>query len=143
MVLHEVCKHGGPAQVLRNTFNTVELMQAYGLHLWSRFPEAEDTAYHHDKDITGTATKKHMGSSLPMNVHIAAFSFDIEASLRPYPNIEVFGILLREYLQDGFVTSSEPLIVTQPRELMDRQGLSPPWDADTAGSDKLYMFSIG
>lgn len=52
------------------------------------------------------------------NLHLASFSFAKGASIRGPAEHDTVRLLLDEMLLDGFVTQGEPLLVTQPAELL-------------------------
>jgi hypothetical protein len=47
----------------------------------------------------------------PMVLHISKFSWDKSASLRGQPLVDTSAKLLERYAVEGFVTSTEPLLV--------------------------------
>lgn len=52
-------------------------------------------------------------------VHPAAFSYAHEASIKGPAENDVINLLVDEILQDGFVTSGEPLLLLQTDALMN------------------------
>lgn len=59
---------------------------------------------------------KSMGTLL--NMHLAAFSFSKTASIRGPPEHDTVRLLLDEILLDGFITQGEPLLITQPADII-------------------------
>ena len=53
-----------------------------------------------------------------LHMHLAAFSFSKLASIRGPPEHDTVRLLLDEILLDGFITQGEPLLITQPADLM-------------------------
>lgn len=51
-------------------------------------------------------------------MHLASFSLSTSASVRGSPENDVVYLLLDEILVDGFVTQGEPLLLTQPADLI-------------------------
>ena len=55
-------------------------------------------------------------------------SYKKGCSLKPPPGPKTFKALLERYLSETFVTSSEPLLVTQPKPILDIiVSLATPW----------------
>ena len=59
--------------------------------------------------------KNEFGSTPATVVHAAALGFDSDCSLKPPPGRDLFKQLSEHILQDGFLTSGEPLLVVQSR----------------------------
>lgn len=53
-----------------------------------------------------------------LNMHLASFSFSALASVRGCPENDVVSLLTDEILMDGFVSQGEPILVTQPADLV-------------------------
>lgn len=53
-----------------------------------------------------------------LNMHLAAFSFSKNASIRGPPEHDTVRLLLDEILLDGFITQGEPLLITQPADII-------------------------
>ena len=62
--------------------------------------------------------------------------------MRPYPSIDVFCQLVENIMADGLETSSEPLLVIQPDELVDNN-VEMSWPGLPAHEAPLKGFSIG
>ncbi len=56
-------------------------------------------------------------------VHIASLGFAADCSLKPPLGTELFCQVAEQYLQDGFLTSGEPLLVVQSRDAKASDGL--------------------
>ncbi len=52
--------------------------------------------------------------SLSQIMHISTFSFQTKASVKPPPGKNLALLLVDQYLNEGFVTSGDPLLITQP-----------------------------
>jgi hypothetical protein len=52
--------------------------------------------------------------SLSQIMHISTFSFQTKASVKPPPGKNLALQLVDQYLNEGFVTSGDPLLITQP-----------------------------
>ena len=111
-------EHGGPEQYLKNMLPSVEDRADFAKHLWETYPEQEDTVYAHGS-LLPAVEEGERGKTLPTVVHVGALGYDRLCSVKPEPQAKVCKELVELILQDGFVTSGEPLLVTQP------QGLSP------------------
>lgn len=51
-------------------------------------------------------------------MHLASFSFSTLASVRGCPENDTVFLLMDEILLDGFVSQGEPILVTQPADLV-------------------------
>lgn len=51
-------------------------------------------------------------------MHLASFSFSASATVRGPPENDTVFLLMDEILVDGFITQGEPLLVTQPADLV-------------------------
>ena len=131
-------ERGGPAQYL-NAMSAEEKAD-FAKFLWKTFPEQDCHLYHHEQKIP-SVTDADIGSSTPTIVHIAALGFSPDCSLKPPPGKEVFTALVDQYLQDGFVTSCEPLLVVQTREAASYAGMPQFWTAPSGPA--LATFSLG
>ena len=106
-------KCGGPQQYLYQMMPKVEDKAAFATWLWDVLPECDDSLYTHSVPLP-TVTERDMGSELPLLCHLAAFSFQPSASLKPPPDLERCLPLLHRILTiEGFTTAKEPLIGAQ------------------------------
>ena len=72
-------------------------------------------------------------------MHVAQLGFDSKCSIKGPPNNIKVKELIGHYLVDGFATMLEPLVVTQPAELLavtQQRKLPTPWKG-------MDAFSIG
>ena len=53
-----------------------------------------------------------------LNLHLGSFSFSSAASVRGISENDVVFRLVEEILQDGFITQGDPILVTQPADLL-------------------------
>ena len=74
-----------------------------------------------------------MGSVPPLPVRLVCLGFDKTCSLKPPPGRHLFGLIVEQILLDGFVSSSEPVLVSQSRTM----------DADLPQFCDLGTFSLG
>ena len=105
--------YGGPLQFLM-TLATDEI-NAFADHLFQTYFERDDVAYHTEARIPPT-TEEEMGSVPPVAVGVHTLGFSKDCTMKPPPGRSLFNLLIEQYLLDGFVTSSEPLLVAQSRK---------------------------
>ena len=131
---------GGPTQylaaALADGYSAVEFVN----WLWDTFPELDNVYYSHkgldpvQEGDEGTAT----GSI----VHVAALGFDEACSVKPPCGSDLCGKLQAQYVVEGFVTSSQPLLVTHtPDQPFPPSGLQAPWGCATV--ECIAPFSLG
>jgi hypothetical protein len=96
---------------------SLQLRDAFTNGMDAMFPELQDTLYHHDTKIPSIVTDDDMAVTQPLVVHITALGYDLAASTKDPPGTQLFAELIDLYLTDGFKTSNEPLLVTQPSDL--------------------------
>ena len=130
-----------PAFYLRVKLDSPEKQQVFAYALMQMLPERDDLFYQHQRDIPHV-TACEIGSATPLVVHIAAGGFMVVCSMRPFPSIEVFCQLVENIMADGLETSSEPLLVIQPDELVDNN-VEMSWPGLPAHEAPLKGFSIG
>ena len=75
------------------------------------FPEKDSAVYCYDSNLPAT---KH---SEPIALHVSSFSYRTEAAVKPAPGRDLTLQLVDHYLADGFITSGEVLLVSQPTAL--------------------------
>ena len=121
-----VCKtYGTPKLYLEKELGTMQKRQRFGEWLWQLFPESDQVFYSHDKELP-SVPESEVGSELPHNVHVLALGFDSECSVKPPAGQNVVMKIMEQILLEGFVTSGEPLLVSQPPELLS-VGPEAPW----------------
>ena len=99
-------------QYLEKLSETDRIQFAQYLH--DTFAEENDRAYHTDARIPPT-TESEMGSVPPVLVRIFCLGFERDCSLKPPAGRTLFSQLIEQILLDGFVSSSEPVLVLQSR----------------------------
>eukprot|EP00438_Fugacium_kawagutii_P012481 Skav236403 [mRNA] locus=scaffold1702:119198:123414:- [translate_table: standard] len=83
-----------------------------------------------------------------VKLHAACLGFSVKSSIKGAPNNVKVKEMISFYLLDGFVTSLEPLVVTQPADLLVQAGLRKlptPWkgmDAFSVGYSKGYSRAV-
>ena len=92
--------------------------EAFASWLIDTFPEKDSLLYVHSSDIA-SVPEADLATEMPSCVHVGSLGHDALVSLKPPPGRDVFKKLADEILLDGFVTSGEPLLITQPDELKD------------------------
>ena len=80
-------------------------------------PDKEDVFYHDEAELTWVESEKDCASTLPLPFRLRAFGFLPQCSLKPPVAITTSDLLQDQYMKDGFVTGSEPLLITQPEAL--------------------------
>jgi hypothetical protein len=106
-------------------------------HLWSYYPEQDDTSYHHKKRMEPTS-EKDWSHTLPTCLHLVSFGFEKGCSLKPFPGTEIWMLLTDQYLADGFCSNSEPLLVVQSVQVSH-----PSWKVFWNDTDPMPSFSLG
>ena len=134
-IINYICeRYGGPQQYLIANVSSADEMSRFAAWLYDTFPERGDVLYSTEMPLP-TITEIEMAQSLPLVVHVGALGFLMCASTKPGPGREVFGDILEQYMIDGVVTASEPMIAT---------GVVPtPEDVKIPWSGTLVPFSIG
>ena len=118
---------GGPYQYLKHHLKlepndaderdkSIALRDSFTAAMEQMFPELPDMLYHHESKMTGVS-EEDLGQTPPTCCHMTALGHDLAASTKDPPGTQLFGELIDMYLTDGFKTSNEPLLVTQPDEL--------------------------
>jgi len=105
-------KDVGVTAYIKKWLSTPQSRTELAKYLYETFPELDSVLYHHDRRIP-PVSEADMGDSTPVPVHISMLGFCEDCSNKPYPGEEVFCQLSDQFLVDGFVTSSEPLLVSQ------------------------------
>ena len=132
-------KFSGPAQYLQAL--TAQERQDFIDYLWQYFPEREDSLYHYDRDLP-PVEEGEIGMTPATIVHVAALGFDSDCSLKPPPGKELFRQLSEHMLQDGFLTSGEPLLVVQSHQ-EHAISLNAPWPSPGGSGPGLAAASLG
>ena len=83
----------------------------------SKYPEEEAVFYHTDQELPWLTDEKQMADNLPMSLRLTKLSVLPKASVKPPVPMITSDKLQDQYFKDGFVTKSEPLLITQPQEL--------------------------
>ena len=140
--LHEkVVKHiksKGVGEYLTEHLGSIESRTEFAKYLYEIFPESDDIYYHQDARLP-PVSEADMGTSPPLPVHLSMLGITADCSNKPYPGEDVFGQLSDNFAVDGFMTSSEPLMVSQSR---DGEVLASMSQAQM-GSGTLCHFSLG
>lgn len=108
-------QHGSLKTYLNKELDSLSAKKEFFDYLKRSFPEKDDQHYEHG--MLEQILENDRAGSLPQCVHISALSFLPACSLKPPPGCDITDQLVGEIFQDGFITASEPLLVTQPAEL--------------------------
>lgn len=135
-------KYPSPTAYLAEMMPSTKEKQCFVQWLWRNFQERDDTLYQRASPLP-PVTEEQMAQTPPVALPIAALIFQDAASLKPAPGREHALDLIGMFLKDGFITSSDVLLVCQPRALLDAgSDLQAPWPKESVG-DSLQAFSIG
>ena len=132
---------GGPAQYLRKVLQEPDARNSFLDYLLYQLPMADDKYYHTDKHIP-TVDSKELSMSPPTILHVAALAYKEDASMNSLPGAKVFTKLIELYLSDGFCSHGEPLLILQPKELLDDESLKCCWNSSCT-EGPLRTFSVG
>jgi hypothetical protein len=127
---------GGPKQYLVKTWG--HRAQDFADALFHQLPLLPQVLYTMPKEMP-TVAESERASKPCLPVHVGALAFEEDCSLKGPPTITTALALIDEYLVDGFVTSTEALLVQQLRQ---PQALAAPWKQPGQMLD-LTPFSLG
>ena len=136
-VIAVVKEHGGPTQYLRHQLESIDDATKFAMWLWETFPEEDRQHYEHMRQLP-PATTDDRGITPPLCVHVSSLGYAQECSLKEYPTLQVFGELIEQYIVEGFIKSSDPLIFSDVVTL--------PTPCPTLVEDEqdgIYPFTIG
>ena len=140
----------GPARYLRRHVTEAAERKGFVTWLWSTFPARGDVQYTLASPVQMVPSFDEVGNLAPQKFHVACFAYDMWASLRPDPEVNVCKRIAAEILRDGFSTSGEPLLLKlcDVEEVKAAWGLEYsvanwPWAALTVGKEPLPAHSIG
>lgn len=136
-----VCKlHGGPRQYLQHRVGTADEAKAQFYDALVKLVPPDDTvAYHTEKHVPATE-ERNMGTTLPSIFHPSHFAWSDESSMKGHPEACIAVRLTEEFVKDGFITSSEPLLITLMNSI-EPAVCGPLFPA--AGGQALDPFSLG
>ncbi|CAK9072439.1 unnamed protein product, partial [Durusdinium trenchii] len=112
-----VKKFGSPDKYLQARYGTLSEKQGWVNYLAELQNVNGDQNYSVVADLPVSEMNKLSEGQL-LNMHLASFSLSTSASVRGSPENDVVYLLLDEILVDGFVTQGEPLLLTQPADLI-------------------------
>ncbi|CAK0825428.1 unnamed protein product [Prorocentrum cordatum] len=122
----EICKvHGTPQHFLEKEMKDMTVRAEFAEWLWPSFQEKDDALCCHSPEIS-SVPEAEMSTELAQTVHVLALGFDSGCSVKGPPGREVAMQLCEHIMMDGFVTNGEPLLITQPQELL-KVGPPAPW----------------
>lgn len=129
----------GPVGYLQSKLASMEQRKEFADYLVRALPEKMDVGYTYG-EIT-PVPEAEMGNALPVAMHVAMLGFEPDCTLKTVPGHGSFTELIDQFLMDGFVTSSEPLLVVFSRDPERFAGNPIPWDQ--GGPGILPAFSVG
>ena len=133
-------KYPSPSKYLEHALDSPEKINEFANHLWTYYPEQDDTSYHHSARLEPTS-EKDWAQTPPTCVHLCSLGFAKDCSLKPIPGTELWMQLTEQFLADGFLSSGEPLLVVQSVDVS-----KPEWKimwAELDPSGPLKSFSLG
>ena len=103
---------GGPGQYLRKELASKQDITEFAKYLVDEFQEDPQQQYETTRNLP-TVMEDEVGSTPPLCLHPSGIGFSLDASLKPFPTYDVFNDLTSQILKDGFVTATDPLIVSE------------------------------
>lgn len=110
---------GTPSAYLTSRLKEQTDAETFLAFLWDQFPERDDVFYTFTKTMAKIEISE-LSNVPPLALPLGAFGFTQEASLKPPCGTSLAMQLLEHYLEDGFVTAGEPLLIQQSSD-----GVSP------------------
>lgn len=96
----------GPAQYLRQRYQTNEQLAEFASALQTHFPPRDELIYHGSKSLP-------MGMNLIFPLRLCDLGFDAAKSTKPAPFLHTCLELLDEYLTNNVCTEKDPLLLFQ------------------------------
>ena len=125
-VEEELKQWGGPQRYLQHNLGEVAQREAFLAWLLETFPEKDSAVYCYDSNLPATKHSE-LAQALPIALHVSSFSYHTEAAVKPAPGRDLTLQLVDHYLADGFITSGEVLLVSQPTALKQAGERLPPF----------------
>ena len=132
---------GGPAQYLQAHLNGIPAKNEFARWLFKTFPLADDTLFQNHMNIDAVDDETRT-SKAALCYHVAALGYDEKCSIRPPPEAVTCLLLADQYLVDGFITSSDPLLILPKPELGVDTDLVRLW-VPPAGESVLGVQTVG
>ncbi|CAK9040562.1 unnamed protein product [Durusdinium trenchii] len=135
-------KYGGPENYLRMRFATRAAKQDWLNYLGEIQKVDGATSFNVGVDLP-ISNCNALSEGALLRMHLGSFSFSTAASVRGCPENDVVLKLMDEIMVDGFVTQGDPLLLTQPADLLAEveEGLMGPWAR--AGHSSLRPMTVG
>ena len=133
-----VKEKGGPRQYLLSTLPDLDAMNDFAKHLWDEYPESQDVFYTTIADMPFCKTEAECGTCAPLPFHLNAFGYTQSSSLKPPCGMRKFSLLMDQIMSDGFVTSSQPLLVTTPPHVVQGPPLVVHWSGNLGTATLAY-----
>ena len=106
---NEIINLVGPKAFLLEKFQDPSQATAFGRWVLEKFPLRDDVLYQIGDN--STALSEHeIGGERPLALHPSYFSFSEDCSVKPAPEVNTSTRLVEGILQDGFLTSAEPVL---------------------------------
>ena len=150
-----VSHFGGPYQYLKHYLKlepetaddvqkSMDLRNQFTNSMMQLLPESDTVLYHHDTMVPQIQSDDDMATTTPICFHMISLGYDAPGcSTKDPPGQRLFLELLELILLDGFKTSNEPLLVTQPDELAHLGLKQPDDESGQAGDHPLAVASLG
>ena len=131
---------GGPVQYLEAVLQHGNA-QEFLTWLWDTFGELDDVFYTHKNLVRVNEAEE--GSVTASVVHVCALGFTECCAVKPPCGPDLCKKLQAQYVVEGFVTASQPLLVTVPpvEQSLGPCGLEAPWAA--GAPESLQAFGLG
>ncbi|CAK9018185.1 Uncharacterized protein SCF082_LOCUS13970 [Durusdinium trenchii] len=126
----------GPQQYLIANLSSHDAVENFSEWLRVTFPEADDCLYS-DKPLSKVSGQNpDFACQIPLCLHVSMLGFTSACTLKPPPGSEHCNNLIQEFLKDGFLTASDPLLV------MEHDPDCAPFDVPMHPSQKARAFSL-
>ena len=103
--------HGGPKQLLMKLYeNNASKATVFCTWMIKALPPQQEVVYHMSTGLQEAASLD-LGTRPPLALHPCMFNFGPDCSVKPCPEMGISKRLVEEILQDGFISSAEPLLV--------------------------------
>ena len=106
--------HGGPRQYLQATYLDRPSRAAFAASILKLVPFADTVKYHTSQIVPEIAETDKSKADFQI-LHLSSFSFTNKGSLKTPPGKSITLQLADHYLSEGFITSGDPVYITQPQ----------------------------
>ena len=127
----------GPSAYIKSVLNSEKHQQDFLQYLWESFQESEECVYQWSGDLPYIKFEQQ-AEGQPLCLHVGTLAYADGSSLKPPVGVKVWKKLMDQFMGDGFVTSSEPLLIrgrsdnaaNQALDKLMGHGLTAPWKAN-------------